>query len=211
MPVLGAGDVQRGSLEALPDWLAARGGAPGALFCPVSQTGEVTVRRMTGQAVYARFRRRARRAGVAVQPARRPPHLDRQPARPWRRQRHRAGHGRARIRHNYRSCDLGILVDEPAEAITPHHPRNGRWSGRNGRGKGRCLAQRTMRSMLVVVDDVGRQHPLELARPHDRSRSWTSRPTVPTQRWANALARGACTGISKIRTPSAAKAASKAR
>jgi site-specific recombinase XerD len=48
-------------------------GAPGgtlhpsrALFCPVDQRGQVTVRRLTGQAVYMRFRRRAAQAGLAA-------------------------------------------------------------------------------------------------------------------------------------------------
>ena len=57
--------LQNGGLAALTAWLELRGAEPGPLFCPVSQTGEIKIRRMTGQAVYMRFRKRAKEATVA--------------------------------------------------------------------------------------------------------------------------------------------------
>jgi site-specific recombinase XerC len=69
--VLGKGNkerkayLQNGGLTAVRAWLQLRGDESGALFCPVSQTGEVDVRRMTGQAVYMRFRKRADEAQLA--------------------------------------------------------------------------------------------------------------------------------------------------
>ena len=69
--VLGKGNKERttylasGGLAALTEWLAIRESAPGALFCPVNQKGKVTLRPLTGQAVYARFRKRGLEAGLA--------------------------------------------------------------------------------------------------------------------------------------------------
>jgi site-specific recombinase XerD len=54
-----------GGAEALADWLAVRGAAPGPLLCPVDKAGRVAVRGMTTQAVLGILRRRARAAGVA--------------------------------------------------------------------------------------------------------------------------------------------------
>lgn len=54
-----------GARRALADWLAVRGAAPGALFCPVDRHGRVALRPMSAQAVLMRLRRRAARAGVA--------------------------------------------------------------------------------------------------------------------------------------------------
>ena len=68
--VLGKGNRERvvyavnGAGEALDAWLEHRGREPGALMCPVSQAGRVTVRRMTPQALMMRLKRRARQAGI---------------------------------------------------------------------------------------------------------------------------------------------------
>ena len=58
--------VQNGAQRAVDAWLAVRGIEPGALFCPVNKGGRVTVRRMSGQAVYATLAKRAGRASVAA-------------------------------------------------------------------------------------------------------------------------------------------------
>lgn len=54
-----------GAADALDAWLAARGDEPGPLFCPVDRCGRVTIRRISGQAVLHRLRRRGEQAGVA--------------------------------------------------------------------------------------------------------------------------------------------------
>lgn len=53
-----------GAADALADWLQMRGPAPGALFCPVSQTGKVSYRHMIGHAFHVICAKRARQAGV---------------------------------------------------------------------------------------------------------------------------------------------------
>ena len=58
--------VEHGALAALKDWLRVRKLDEGPLFCPVDRSGNVTIRRLTGQAVYERFQLRARQAGLAV-------------------------------------------------------------------------------------------------------------------------------------------------
>jgi integrase/recombinase XerD len=50
--------------RAMRDWLRERGDADGALLCPVSRSGIVTLRRLSESAVYSLLRRRAREAGV---------------------------------------------------------------------------------------------------------------------------------------------------
>ena len=45
-------------------WIRDRGLEPGALFCPVSSTGQVRVSRMRGETVWYILRRRQRQAGV---------------------------------------------------------------------------------------------------------------------------------------------------
>lgn len=54
------------ALRPLQDWIALRGGGPGPLFCRVGKGagGEVTLERLSSQAVYQILRRRARQAGV---------------------------------------------------------------------------------------------------------------------------------------------------
>jgi len=54
-----------GAAQALDGWLMHRGDAPGPLFCPVNKAGRVTIRRLTGQAVFDRLQHIARAAGVA--------------------------------------------------------------------------------------------------------------------------------------------------
>jgi integrase len=53
-----------GAQEALEAWLEFRGAEAGPLFCPISQTGEITVRRMTDQALYNALRKWQAQAGV---------------------------------------------------------------------------------------------------------------------------------------------------
>jgi site-specific recombinase XerD len=69
--IRGKGDRERviyfregGARRALLAWLRARGDAVGALLCPVDKAGRVTVRHITGQAVYKALRKRAREAGL---------------------------------------------------------------------------------------------------------------------------------------------------
>jgi site-specific recombinase XerD len=57
--VRGKGDKERiayiddGAAEAMRMWISVRGDDPGPLFCPVTQTGQVIIRSMSDQAVYA--------------------------------------------------------------------------------------------------------------------------------------------------------------
>jgi integrase len=46
------------------EWSKIRGDESGPLFCPISQIGEITVRRMSDQAIYAILLTRAKRAKV---------------------------------------------------------------------------------------------------------------------------------------------------
>ena len=55
-----------GTRAAVEAWLAHRGDAPGALLCPVSRAGRVTVRPLTPQGVRAALRARGKAAGVAA-------------------------------------------------------------------------------------------------------------------------------------------------
>ena len=70
MTVRGKGNKERvayidnGAADAVAAWLAVRGGESGPLFVPVTQMGEVMVRRLTDQAVYNVLRSRAKKAGV---------------------------------------------------------------------------------------------------------------------------------------------------
>lgn len=56
--------IDNGAADAVAGWLEVRGNEPGPLFCPVTQRGEVVVRRMTDQAVYSILRARAKKADV---------------------------------------------------------------------------------------------------------------------------------------------------
>lgn len=53
-----------GAADALADWLQVRGLEPGALFCPVTQTGQIVYRHMIGHAFHVICAKRARQAGV---------------------------------------------------------------------------------------------------------------------------------------------------
>jgi site-specific recombinase XerD len=70
LTVRGKGDKERtayidnGAADAVGAWLTLRGGAPGPLFNPVSQTGKVDVRSMTDHAIYAILQSRAKKAKV---------------------------------------------------------------------------------------------------------------------------------------------------
>jgi site-specific recombinase XerD len=54
-----------GARRAINNWLRARGAEPGAFLCPVSHTGRIRIRQMSGQAIYAALKRLALRAGVS--------------------------------------------------------------------------------------------------------------------------------------------------
>ena len=56
--------IDNGAANAVREWMALRGDAPGPLFCPVTQTGEVVIRLMTDQAVYGILQTRADKANV---------------------------------------------------------------------------------------------------------------------------------------------------
>jgi site-specific recombinase XerD len=56
--------IDNGAADVMRVWLGVRGDVQGPLFCPVTQTGEVTVRPMTDQAVYAILRSRSKKANV---------------------------------------------------------------------------------------------------------------------------------------------------
>lgn len=56
--------VTNGAADALADWLAVRGSAPGPLFCPVNRGGRITIRRMHPEAVFNLLAKRAAQANV---------------------------------------------------------------------------------------------------------------------------------------------------
>jgi len=56
--------IDNGAADAMNIWLNVRGNEPGPLFCSVSQTGEIIIRPMTDQAVYAILQARAKKADV---------------------------------------------------------------------------------------------------------------------------------------------------
>lgn len=53
-----------GGREHVQAWLEHRGEAPGALFCPVRQTGEIPITRMRGESLAYILRRRQEQAGI---------------------------------------------------------------------------------------------------------------------------------------------------
>lgn len=57
--------LSNGGLQALKDWLVARGPEPGPLLCPVNQRGVIIQRRMTDQSIYALLKKRGAQAGLA--------------------------------------------------------------------------------------------------------------------------------------------------
>jgi hypothetical protein len=66
-----------------------------------------------------------------------------------------------------------------------------------------------VRPVLVVVRHIARKHDLQLSPPRISIRSSSSRRTVPTHRSENAFARGARSGVRRIRMPWEPKIASK--
>lgn len=71
LSVRGKGDRSRtvyfgdgGARRAVNAWLRARGDMPGALLCPVSRYGQVSVRHLHPNAVYRALQRRAGKAGI---------------------------------------------------------------------------------------------------------------------------------------------------
>ncbi len=58
------GYATNGSADALKDWLVARGGDPGPLFCRINKGGRITIRRLTDQAVLHVLKKRAVQARV---------------------------------------------------------------------------------------------------------------------------------------------------
>lgn len=53
-----------GAAEALADWLSIRGRQAGALFCPVTRTGQLKLRHMQPEAIFNMLAKRALQAGV---------------------------------------------------------------------------------------------------------------------------------------------------
>lgn len=56
--------IDDGAAEAVGEWMKVRGVDPGPLICPVSQIGEITIRQITEQAVYAILQSCAKKANV---------------------------------------------------------------------------------------------------------------------------------------------------
>ncbi len=56
--------VTGGAADAVEDWLKLRGDGDGPLFCPVGQTGEITIRRLGAAAIYKMLQKRGKQAGV---------------------------------------------------------------------------------------------------------------------------------------------------
>lgn len=84
--------VVNGAAAALRDWLAIRGDAPGALFCPVNKGGRVILGAMTSQAFYNALSKRAAEAGVT-----------------------------ATSPHDLRRTFVGDLLDAGADIVTVQH------------------------------------------------------------------------------------------
>jgi site-specific recombinase XerD len=56
--------LENGAYDAMADWLAVRGDAPGPLFIPINKAGTMILRRMTSQAIYNMLNRRIEQAGI---------------------------------------------------------------------------------------------------------------------------------------------------
>lgn len=56
--------IDDGAAEAMKAWLAVRGEEQGPLFTPITQIGEIVIRRLTDQAIYAILQARAKKAKV---------------------------------------------------------------------------------------------------------------------------------------------------
>jgi hypothetical protein len=101
-------------------------------------------------------------------------------------------------------------MDQSTKSIPPHNPASRQDSSRFAGPKRRHPSQATVRAVHVVVSGVRGQHSLQLPTSKDQQPSSSSRRTVPTQRSAEAFARGARTGVASTPIPSAATAASNA-
>ena len=107
-------------------------------------------------------------------------------------------------------CNLGILVDEPAESVPAQNSdvhAQGSWMRAPGR---RPLLQCPVRPVRVVVIDVLTEDQPQVPFAGYQPRSRHSRRALAIQRSAIAFARGAWTGDLMIRIPAAASTASKA-
>lgn len=56
--------LNNGALDALKDWLSARGDMPGPVFLPINKGGRIIRQRMTEQAIYNALRKRAKQASI---------------------------------------------------------------------------------------------------------------------------------------------------
>ena len=95
----------------------------------------------------------------------------------------------------FMSCDLRILMDQPAESIplgNPSSRRDSRWFGGPKRWD---LPQGAVRAVAVVMVGVLASTVRGYQQPTISIRSSSSRRTVPTHRSAEALARGARTAV----------------
>jgi hypothetical protein len=111
-------------------------------------------------------------------------------------------------------CGLVVLVNQAAEPVPPPDSTGERGSTSAGLAVDtprRAKRQASVRSLVVVVAHILGEHPLRWRRPQTSTQSRHSSRTVRTQRSANALAFGACTGVVMTRMPSAANTSSKAR
>jgi hypothetical protein len=105
-----------------------------------------------------------------------------------------------------------VFVDEPAEPFGPSKALRVEVLDRKRcprRGVRRALIEDSVRSMLVVVDEVLVENGPALPAMKIRIRSRHSRRTVPTNRSANAFALGARIGVLMISTPSVRNTSSK--
>ena len=103
-------------------------------------------------------------------------------------------------------------MQQSAEPVPSAHLR---WNavrewGDLTRGVGSNESERSVRTLAVVVVDVGVEHPLELAAPDDQQPVEALVSAVRTQRSANALAFGARIGVLTMSAPSVRKTSSNA-
>lgn len=56
--------ISNGARQALADWLAVRGTAPGAVFTPIDKGGRILIRTMHSEAIFFMLAKRAEQAGV---------------------------------------------------------------------------------------------------------------------------------------------------
>lgn len=56
--------IRNGAADAIAAWFAFRGDKPGPLICPVSKSGKIEIRRLTGDTVYRVALKRGKEAGI---------------------------------------------------------------------------------------------------------------------------------------------------